>query len=607
MRKGQLLVIGMVLGLSILLLVLEGAEGRTITVDDDGEAEFTSIQDAINASEDGDTVRVWDGIYIERLYVDREISIIGNGSDSTILEWFENTDVIWIMVDNVSLQAFSVHDAGHEPPIMYSSIRVEGNNSRISDVSCSGSDFGIVLSYWSNNSVINSTFWGNGVGAYVRHTSNVLIQNCTFSENDRGISSHDISNVTIQGCSFEDNVRGIYTESEVSGIMIRSNVLTENEIGISLRGAVKNISILQNLMQYCNVGMAIYDSESVKIEMNTIHLNGEGVRLSNANDTHFTNNSVRSNIIGIWFYISDHCSIHFNTIMNNSNHGLQAYNNFPYVVDARFNFWGDTSGPYNPDKNQRGTGDAVGKYTDFRPWQRHQGDMEFTVGSNDDDDDRQIPYIPIFITISLIGSGFLSITYFREDLRYLLLALLTAPLYSKLEKDDILEQPNRQEIYSFVVNKPGSNLTKLHKELPIGYGTLVHHLKVLEREKHIRSKKEMGRKLFFPTGTDWLAKKENSAISPTPREESSAESENIFSGVGGGPDPLENLSSVPVGLRIIEYLKESGPATQKELAETLEVGLTSVSYNLRNLVDEGRVVKGDEKGGATYELLKDDN
>ena len=93
-----MLVIGIaVLCVHVLLLMDAGTgEGRTITVDDDGEAEFTNIQDAINASEDGDTVRVWDGVYHERVFVIREIQMMGNGSGSSIIEYDENTDIIMI-------------------------------------------------------------------------------------------------------------------------------------------------------------------------------------------------------------------------------------------------------------------------------------------------------------------------------------------------------------------------------------------------------------------------------------------------------------------------------------------------------------------------------
>jgi hypothetical protein len=51
----------------IILVFVAGmisiATGRTIYVDDDGPADFNTIQAAINDSNDGDTIIVADGIY----------------------------------------------------------------------------------------------------------------------------------------------------------------------------------------------------------------------------------------------------------------------------------------------------------------------------------------------------------------------------------------------------------------------------------------------------------------------------------------------------------------------------------------------------------------
>ncbi|MCK4613427.1 MAG: hypothetical protein KAU14_01380 [Thermoplasmata archaeon] len=64
----------------------QNAGARTITVDDAGGGNFTKIQDAINASENGDTIRVWEGTYFEDLVVNKTVSLIGNGSEVSVID-----------------------------------------------------------------------------------------------------------------------------------------------------------------------------------------------------------------------------------------------------------------------------------------------------------------------------------------------------------------------------------------------------------------------------------------------------------------------------------------------------------------------------------------
>ena len=67
-----------------LLLTAQDASARTIVVDDDGEGDYTTIKEAVDAAEDGDTIRVWDGKYRyfgETTIVNKTLGIIGNGTE----------------------------------------------------------------------------------------------------------------------------------------------------------------------------------------------------------------------------------------------------------------------------------------------------------------------------------------------------------------------------------------------------------------------------------------------------------------------------------------------------------------------------------------------
>ena len=69
----------LVLLLSFIVIVVDlfpPAGGITITVDDSGGADFEKIQDAVNASSDGDTVFVYNGTYYENVVVNKSINVI---------------------------------------------------------------------------------------------------------------------------------------------------------------------------------------------------------------------------------------------------------------------------------------------------------------------------------------------------------------------------------------------------------------------------------------------------------------------------------------------------------------------------------------------------
>ena len=107
----------------------------------------------------------------------------------------------------------------------------------------------------------------------------------------------------------------------------------------------------------------------------------------------------------------------------------------------------------------------------------------------------------------------------------------------------------------------------------IGYGTLVHHLNVLEKENLIRSEKEMGLKLFYTKDTDWESgKKKEIFLSP----------------------PQTN---------IYEYLKETGSASRKKIQKELGIGRHIANYNLKRLCEWGLVAQSGSGNNITYKPI----
>ncbi|HDH44573.1 MAG TPA: hypothetical protein ENG66_04185, partial [Thermococcus sp.] len=86
----------------MLLGVLTPAEkldesGNVIRVPED----YPTIQEAINAADPGDTILVAPGTYNESITIDKQITLIGEGKENTIIVGRGVGDVIYISSDGV--------------------------------------------------------------------------------------------------------------------------------------------------------------------------------------------------------------------------------------------------------------------------------------------------------------------------------------------------------------------------------------------------------------------------------------------------------------------------------------------------------------------------
>ncbi len=61
-------------------------DGNTLYVGGSGPDNYTSIQDAINNASNGDTIFVYSGRYYEDIYIWKNINLIGEDRNTTIIE-----------------------------------------------------------------------------------------------------------------------------------------------------------------------------------------------------------------------------------------------------------------------------------------------------------------------------------------------------------------------------------------------------------------------------------------------------------------------------------------------------------------------------------------
>ncbi len=132
--------------------------GATLYVGGSGPGNYTAIQDAINASLDGDTVYVYrhEPFYWENVVVNKSISLIADHHDVSLQACDWQRPAIHIIRDSVKVDGFRITYEGGEIITSYAII-ADG----VSDVNISNCDLYTTMSTITFNNVANSSIFHN--------------------------------------------------------------------------------------------------------------------------------------------------------------------------------------------------------------------------------------------------------------------------------------------------------------------------------------------------------------------------------------------------------------------------------------------------------------
>ena len=225
--------------------------GDTLYVGGSGPGNYSTIQEAVDATSDGDTVYVFDDSspYYENVVVDESINLVGEDKATTIIDGFNNDNVVNISANRVTITGFTIQNGKWQHR---SGLIVWSNFNTISDNIITLNDYGIDImedsSYnlISENIIIDNQIIGLSAGWYSDY--NTIKENIISSSNGGiGISmcssrgNKIIGNIISQhhmGIKFNDNVRCI----------VVSNTIANNTKGLQLHFSRGDIIMNNNFL-----------------------------------------------------------------------------------------------------------------------------------------------------------------------------------------------------------------------------------------------------------------------------------------------------------------------------------------------------------------------
>jgi DNA-binding MarR family transcriptional regulator len=167
------------------------------------------------------------------------------------------------------------------------------------------------------------------------------------------------------------------------------------------------------------------------------------------------------------------------------------------------------------------------------------------------------PVLTAFMSFGLLAFGLL---VFTESGRYKFLFLFTLllPLYTRIQKEDVLDQFVRGQIFGFIKTNPGVHYNQILRQVGVKNGTLSYHLGILEKTELIQSRREgLKYRAFYPTGMNF--------------------------------PKAERFRLTDLQIQIIGSIRNQPGLTQKEIARVLDRKPQTINYNIKVLDQAGLI------------------
>ena len=354
-----------------------GVKAATLYVGGGGPDNYTTIQEAIDDADPGDTVFVFNGTYEENLAIGKPISLVGEGRDVTTIIGPGFGDSVTVTADSVNITHLTIKGENSaldgESVIALENVSdcliahndlwnyISGGSSRVINLEnshdnmiegnlISASHYGIRLSASNRNSIVENVIYGNlDSGINLIGSSDNRIENNSFSFNEFSISIEASLSTTLTGNTFQSegiviegdsiphfNTHTIPTNNLVNGKPVR---YFKDCTGLDVAGNLIGQLIVANCTGVAVSGVHI-DDTSV------------GIQMAYVDDVVIVNTNVSDSTYGILFVHSSDLALEGNDVWNHAFGMTFAYSSYATVANnsiktdhAESSQWGHGVGP----------------------------------------------------------------------------------------------------------------------------------------------------------------------------------------------------------------------------------------------------------------------
>lgn len=331
---------------------------NTLYVGGSSLGSYTTIGDAIRAAEKDDTVFVHSGTYHENVVVDKQIRLIGEGRDTTIVDAGGRGDAVRITAGNTLLSGFTCRNGGTGPNCLDdASIEIVSDNNIVRNNTCLSTNYGIWVLNSAGNTIQDNICDAEYDGIWLMNSRNTILRNNSMTR----------CGLVIDGTSLQDFLHDVDTSNTANGKPVyyyrdRTGEQVPDDAGQVILVNCKHCTVSDLEISDVTDGIEILYSNENTIKNNRITDTTDfGIRLVKSDGNTIENNICSGSPIGIgfmsggrWVYGID-ANCHHNTVQKNTLSDNQCgvwINSSDYNMISKNNFIGNRISAFFTDSHK---------------------------------------------------------------------------------------------------------------------------------------------------------------------------------------------------------------------------------------------------------------